>query len=812
MYEDKEGFVRRIWSEKREKIVSDKICDLGVSITVDNLDFDWHAIVYGLLSLLRSDVEKAYCWSKNWGRTVIQVHPNKPFSFHFTLLESFEERSGVFLSTALRVDPADFLNHENNIGAFEILLNKQHLLFEGAILQVERMVDELVWCRYLFLKDRESYERGGERDEELYGKALDDVWFYGVRIRYVSESALMDMKQKNPDLPVRIYGDFLKKGTVPLIIGAVGDLTKEKEVTDRDEISRVKRRISERSSRLVEAPELSALTGGGFAGCMGEFVVCSAITVAKKIHVGHLLLVSYAELVSKVLNGGQGSIWIECNDVGERIFGTVAALAVQFGINAAEIVSLLSAGKIPIDDIDGCYRGRIMSGDVYNEAVSALSGAKTDILCSMREYTKLWLERYGFGTVRMVSDSECLPEYHGCISPLNKSDLSELGFSFARYWHKGNRRMCVLERQAIPTAPSMRGAFVLRLLSSVPRGVTPIFVDAGLDVVAAKDLVSLTGERSFVRMEGVGLGYGMRIMSGSGGGALLVEDLFRFLSGNSVFGGDPVKLKRVMMLFVLTRFMTAKAYKKDTAIRGRRVDVPFYDYSDEYAFKADLIRCFEEFGVFCRMVSELRTRICEVEDSSMDEENVLEFSECSYKQKELEGFFRHFECLPTLVNINILFPRPKIVGLDLSFCEVRRLVLAKEDMDISVANGYILDALLDGMSTLGDVARHLRKNGLKLASIASSRSEGKVFCSFVDNLFHRGYSTDQLREIALSYLKGDHVLLKKRCVFFEDLEKMNGMIEFLSRIGSVKARALLNSVSFCMERLGLEDTVVEVRS
>lgn len=763
------------WNEKREKIMRNGIYPLGISICLDGKSFDCHDIVYGILNLLRQYPKQSFIWAQNWGRTTVWVHPTKGFSFCFTLDESSEEKLGVLVSTISRITPKiSLLEPSKNIGLFKIILNDEPITLEGAILQVERMVDETVWCHYLFLKK----ELGYKDDATLYRQAIKDVWDNGIFIEYMEENQIIELKRQNLDLPIRIYGDVLSKNLVPAVIGAV-ILPKHVQLSDRvTELYDIKHRCIARQKENVRVKQKPIFHLTVCENKKSLLVGCG-FTFGKLLHAGHLLLLAFAEMIRRTVSSDL-PLFVESNDTGDRIAGLIAKCASTQKISIEEAVHFLVDKSTDPKTIQSMYRHRISDGALMNEALNWLSRNTNSfsILQNMENIATKTLKQIGLSQIQILKDSFCTRNII-FDSPVFYCGWPSLGFCFVKYLKGKHKKMIVTHKRGLATASLARMAFVENVRQTTGSKETFIFVDADPSVGDASDLLELNNRKGITRIKGVGIGFGMSLASGTTGDAPSIEDIcneFKFQ-----FSAEENPLLSMLSYFLLTRFMTVPSFKHNNdAARASLQGLSFFDYKDHKSFAQDLMSAYNEMTTFKKRVNEAQIKIYQNQDDSIPDLTPL--------------FVRKFEKLEKSKDISVLFPDPVAVAVDKNlrrYLDIGLRQTSDNFSDINLFTQEVITAYVNGCRTISDFDQYLVDKGILLRPV---RGEMVISIVSIESLKQRGYSQKEQIKHGCKYVLGKCCLIKKRHAYFDILVSAIEEVDSLKAISRNSARDAINAL------------------
>lgn len=799
---NKQELLKYIWQEKREKIISTQIYPLGVNITIENLNFNWHEIIYGILILLRSDTKRAFDWSRNWGRAIVSVHPYKSFSFKFTLDESTEEKLGVFLATKKSINPIIFLEDKYNIGVFKILLNFQpKMSLEGAILQIERMVDELVWCVFLKLKRQEEIRDKKDICEiSLYAQAVDIVFFNGVSVKYVDEDFILDQKKKNPSLPIRMYGDILKTEKIPCIIGMAvipeifSNVNVDRNIVDilRNEIltSMIKKQFSS-----VDLPKNKSKNINDY----NHMCVCVGITPAKTIHIGHLLLLRYAEFIRKI-TASKFPIFLEANDVGDRIIGIIARFAEKYNISADEAVAMFKNQQISEEEINMCYKERQIKGYLFSTIKEKMSKQPYLSLDKIiLQFTKI-LNRCGFLDLLVIKDSVCYDQYAEIINNV-KNDLSQLGFHFVKYNSGSKKKMVVFEKQGLPTANLMRAAFVTNVTERCGKKILPIFIDASSSMSQTADVLRLFMATDLISTEGCAVGFNLKMSAGTDGVLISGEELFDVFYKQRKKDQQSSLFFATLGFFILTRDATVHSYKKHDLDQHHPSGISFFDYKNNQSFINDFLLSADELITFVCSIKKAINRIASMKSQSCDsvivDKNV-------YAAERVKHIFNSFFSQNNRLEQLIL--KPKVIKVEHGFKKIqeklyRQYCFKEKSHTHDEVNKIIVKAIMKGCNNFKDLANFFPKTNNSFFS-KKNICEQELLCVFIKSLHSRGYGVDEIPNLTMKYIDGDFCLLRKRVALFEQLKEMICFSEAILVINEIHANLLLQKINTWLDVLG----------
>jgi len=585
-----------IWNEKRGKVVNTPSSGLAVTIGVGELTFCWHSLGYGLLRLLETYPDNGVNWSRNWGRTKILLNPRSALSFEFTQKGSIEEKRFPKISTLGIIDAASFLTPSFNTGSYTMLIHKQTLSLEGAILQFTRMLDELVWCRFLQLQGMAPNET--RSSSELYKLAVVDVRNRGFRIEYVDEETILEIKEKDMSIPVRLYGS-VGKADVPFVIGAIIFPEESAGLNRCKGLNRIEVKVDRLLSGLLPGTSLCLKHT---TGKNGDYSVCVGFTFAKPLHAGHLIHVSWAEYIRRSLSSSE-HLFVESNDLGLRVYRTLVALCAMFQCEMPELVHLIKTGVVTSDIVTEVYRNRDNNPTQLNETVYTLSLDNSRVFNGLAQTQVEILNRFGFQSIRLISDSECLNHWTTVASRFGKG-WQWLGYQFLHYKVNDADITQLLTKRGEITAVAARLSFLVEVQHQMERPSTVVYVDGDLSVKNAVEIANLLYDSPMYSVEGVGVGFNMQIGTGTSGTLPTLQDLESILSEYLPQGKD-VSLVEVLFWFLHTRYATAKGHREVSQRRSQQQGLAFYDYRNVESFYRDLEVARSELVAFGKKVREV---------------------------------------------------------------------------------------------------------------------------------------------------------------------------------------------------------------
>lgn len=737
---DKLKMYELIFAEKQGRTVISSVYPLGILITLDSEKRLLNELIGVILGLLESNPKFGLDWSSHWGRAIIQQHPRCGFSARFTMRKDCFEKLGVFVSTNERFTPADFIDHTNNSGKYHIALNNDSMLYEGIILSVERMIDELVWCNY-----RQYILTGSPETAETYLEAVRDVINGGVKISCLTEDDILDLKQANPLMPVRVYGKMYKDVKVPHIIGCILETNEHLKVP-------VLFHSIAKSSKLnmVSMQKKTERID----------VLCISITTGKPLHFGHLLHLGYAEMLRNLI-GVTNEIIIESNDVGERIVKLVARLAEVTHLTIESTISQLIAQKFDEEIVYLCYRERErVETKVFIDAMKLMKRNSHPVMQVIEKKIIAILASIGINA-RIVRDSECQEEFSKLFES-NQGFLDKCGFQSTVFKENGNPRLVVTKKAGMPSAPAMRASFITKLVSSDDNHQQVLFVDSNHSVRIGTKLAKLKNvaiESDYI--EGVGIGFNFEIGSSTKANIPLAESIIYNITTKGLASNQ---IRGFLAYFVLTRTLTAKGHKAHPLSQGSPLDQSFHDYASVESLNKDIDTAVVEYQSFLSNIHDKFTH-----------RNIETCSESpSLISKDVEELKLKIISEEHVKTLGRVILTSRIVTLDEYSRKFREVLHYKNrNIDSARIDGEFVASVLAGEKIDHEVIKFINGRGLKTPKGIGK----KVRSIFTADLARRGYCENQLVERTLDYLSGRYVLTYWRVLQFERLKSILDTLE-----------------------------------
>jgi len=541
---ERSGIIRQAWEDRDGRPVTDGneayTFIYGIVEPPICIDEPIDMFLDGLGSV---DPNFAYNWSERWGNTRISKNVRQSNEAFFVEYGTSESNKYDAISSKLKKPASSFFNNSNS--HFEnpllLLLNNEETTLEGALLQIERMLDEVVWRKsQKIIRDNPSTD-----NQTAFSNALEFIRTSGVDIRYTSEDSILKLKQKDSSIPVRIYGNIFRHNTIPEVIGAI--------VSSKEDFCNYGKPPSR--DILLNEEKLNLDLNENDIAIKG---IMTAVTVAKRPHLGHLLLEASAMNVYNTVDADLKII--EANDIGPRIVGTVRAISESTSLPIDEIVSNINTSKISNIELESYYRKRSNIESFYSYE-SIIDQLHLDKQAMNWAKTLQSSDEFDDKLSQIILDSRTDKKLHQLI--INELSPKWNGFGYALTNHKNST--IVLEKNGQPTSTEARIAAIIRAIGSFSLSQLYI-VDHSKDVKKAAEIVSSKIYKDFpiTVVSGAALGYDSEIVSGSKGNSMALED---------------IRWDGSISLKAACQFLISSTYQFSPDGRD-----PFYNFKDQNAF------------------------------------------------------------------------------------------------------------------------------------------------------------------------------------------------------------------------------------
>ncbi len=748
-----------------------------------------HQVIYGALSVIRENLAVARHWSETWGHTKVLVHPDLSADFVFMpRISSFHKR-GSKLSTRELINPRTLLENDENIGFFKLLLNERSMLIEGVILQVLRMLDELIWCRFWHLSQTLEIDR-----DLAYGLACGEVQKFGVECCYVSERDILLIRDQNPLTPLRLYGDIHKKGTIPFLIGGVinhdANIEGSPQIhVDTDAVSHICARALTRNKLLTNPVVRLRYRHTAESLSVNTPVMCG-ITLAKQLHVGHFLLLSLGGLVRTCISS-KHPLYLESNDTGLRIERTVIRISKLTGRSSDETMLALSEEKINAAIIEYAYQTRHLTEVESDDAVVWVPKRPDhSLLFAMHQQVNTQLQVCGIAPTQIITDSwachdSSLPELsaHSLV-------LARLGFSYVITERSGRgKRLIVIKHEGKETASGARAKAIQYVSRSAKGEKSVIYVDGDASIQDASVILEVNGI-SLSQLPGAAIGFCLEIASGTNSKALSVTDLFEEMK--TLLSSISLKMSHVGTFFLLTRYSTARAKRIGVQSSVSQRGLHFFDYRNILDFKCDFRVCATECKVFVREVNLMVNKLSKDHEESN--------APCTFAEQIASRMRRSLFS----TDLGAIFPRSRPLKIEPIFRVIHNALVVRSRLNTQQAWDQICKAYVAGNKAPHDINVYLRRNELTYKSGSWADDMIPRSLLYADTLLRNGYTTEETLLVLPRYIYGDLCMLRLRCIYFDLICEVKTHLHILTKAPATLQCEIARGVSECMKRLGLE--------
>lgn len=741
---ERELLLKRLWEEKKER--RDTGAGLGMYVALDGPEIRVDEVIKGVLQQLLTNPVAGRNWAEDWGRVVVGVHPTK-------LGTVCLEKAGVKTKPYMRVesselvDPTVVLASSQLTGKNKIVVNEQKVVREGLVVEVIHLLDELIWQKYLGFKDRFGLA-------DAYELAVREVVEEGVELLTASEAYLLEMIGEEK-FKARLYGSEAI-GSVPKLMGGVVFGTDEK--TSAIDLS----------GRVGDEIEF----GGSFlqTEVAGKIGFGAGVTLGKELHLGHLALLSSAELARLAVGGDQVRLF--SNDTGPRVAGMVATLALIRGETVSKVASRLRRGSIKQEEITQAYRSRLTDGSDFLQAMVEV-GKGGGILPVVEKACKDNLARLGFDSLVLVRESDYSLRLGKKVLRGLAGEWQNTGFSAAR----SSRGFAVLEKGGELSATGKVVAYLVDALDDLD---SLVVVDGEAHTFDAVDITNFKGMRTRMTA-GVGVGINGKMGSGSGGELPRLSELIQ---------GVQVPLKEILRFLTLTGYTTSRLNPNSVAV-GR-----FYDFASKEAIVPVLEQNYARFLVFKdRVLTALeKTKAASAIKTMVGKRYVRRLDELPNELWRLMEI-KPAEFLDNFDKWSRLGESPGFEG------EANKLSMrAKKDM-----REWLLRRVLeDGLKDNREVAMYLRKGGVVHDVGRLPEKVVNIESRYLQVVLDQGYERERAIERVLQYQAGELMLFRRRNMYFEELMGLLKMVEEVEVWEAGDASLVREMVYICLERLGID--------
>lgn len=328
-------------------------------------------------------------------------------------------------------------------------------------------------------------------------------------IRVATTEEIVTLKQSNPEVFLRTYGNVRKLRDVPLLLGCVVD-------TSALEASGVTTSSLARPRASVEQPSRERIS------VAREKMAFVGITTAKKPHIGHGFLLAKA-----IADSPNGQVLVELNDQGPRVESMLVQLANSLGTSIEDAAKQVTEGAVPIDLVESCYQARdAMTTDVNTPyALTANNAYYRELLALMQA------PNIPFSTIAnsemgdLMQDVATLPGYRRLFSEDSGMSIltSDPGIAMP------------IEKYGKPTLPGamaqLGGRYTLTLVDSPPS-------------LSKQELAIVAGNgMELEQSSGCGLLLDFASASGTNGRSIALESL---IGNETPAGAELAAIRKVM--------------------------------------------------------------------------------------------------------------------------------------------------------------------------------------------------------------------------------------------------------------------------
>lgn len=454
-----------------------------------------------MAALQNVPVEYSFKWAQMWGQTRV-VFGKGPSVFAHE--KSVKVRRYKKLETTSLIEPILLLSNFPKNRPYYITLNNLPSTLEGIVLQVERLVDELIWCLGI------EYRNQGLDPVEAYSQALQNVSANGFDIYLQDQSELLEAHRQNPRLYVRIYGNKNNRGKVPNVIGAVATDGNY----DRPE-------FKEPQFKILELPQVVRRESLDLPNA--DFLLFG-ICIAKQPHLGHMLLGAVVETARRSLNPDTPVI-LNANDTGPRIAQMLARCAEEKAITIEEAAAIITNPETTSEQVQSWYQQRgAAQKPLVVEAEDLIRAGGFTMMNQALEYVDLFGKFLGSKSLSVVAEST-IDRNYSPVDTLNQPEWLGSGFSTTEI----NGKTYVLEANGLPSASSMRSACMLIAASQMNRG-NPVYIDSDSSIQEAIQLLHEDTGIEANQFPGAAIGFGFSIGSGTEGNSINMRNLMAYFS------------------------------------------------------------------------------------------------------------------------------------------------------------------------------------------------------------------------------------------------------------------------------------------
>ena len=704
-----------LWSFKNGRSVTSNKPSLEMSIWVGTPNITHHQVAYKILETMGQNPSTALGWSRNWGLTRVYIGFDEILKSSFSL----KKQTNIKLSTTKLIKPEALLSNYENKGGYKIVLNNEAITFEGFVIQIQRMVDELVLS--IFNKNRKNSLKS---DDDLYLESVYSVLNCGIEFLYDSAENIVNSFSVESGVFVRLYGNVNGLGKVPKVIGSVNTTVYH---YSSEETNLIRLICSKNSAETIYRHQIEINLP------RKDLVVICGISSIKRPHVGHYLMLCFSDYIRGHFNNA--SISIEANDYGPRIIGTIATTSLRLKKSVTETLNYYFSPNVSASEIERDYLNRLSQGRVYDEVKEKVANNFLLNIPSLYTYLEEMVLTTGFSSAKITKNTTSiayllLGQVFKAVSLWSDFGLEYLDFG---------GRILLTKYEDIYTADYCRLATIMSQNSRC------IYVDCGESISRTKNTAFKNDGRLQTR-GGCYIGFRSQISSSTSGNVVDIQTFLDYLQSD-----DAEEAKRITKFYILTH--------EETAIISddREVTETFFDYASPDALKAD-----------CEI-----SKIEKNEISSKIERILKNLESKSFYQKgdsqETATIIRNLEKAVKESDFSKLFPKPKKV---IPNPEFRIALTLYEKICIKKQNllGSLVQVLFDGVSVAKNITDILVSSGIiNPTTNQFLNSENDIGFNYVKILKARGYTASEVKVLACDYFYGKKLFYRKRSITFETL-------------------------------------------